>query len=124
MNGRRHARWHAGVEHAIIVEVGVADVDGCARMKQISKQQISCETFGAGERHQRWVREHGVVVEDEPEREFAVELVVELGPEEVVVEDAGPGGESHRRGTLPRGQQRKDVSLIEADAWGGTNREP
>lgn len=113
-----------GVEHEIIVAVGVADVEPCAWVQQISEQQICGEALGAGEHHQLGVREHGVVVEDEPEREFAVELVVELGPEEVVVEDAGPGGESHRRGALPRGQAREDVGLIEADARSGTKREP
>ena len=81
----------AGIE---ILEVAVVtEVDGGTRMEKISEEQIGVEVFGRLERSQILVGKDCRILTDEAKRAFAVELVVPLGADDVVVEDVGAGRE-------------------------------
>src|SRR5258708_1586203 len=67
----------------------VTEIDSSAGMEKISEEQIGVEVFGRLERSQALVGEDCRILADEAKREFASELVVPLGTDNVVVEDAG-----------------------------------
>src|SRR5713226_4207613 len=84
-------------------------------MEKIREQQISVEVFGRLERSQILVGEDCRVLADEAKREFASELVVPLGAENVVVEDAGSRVEA--------AEAREQVGVVHGESPRGAHGE-
>src|SRR5262249_5068412 len=61
-------------------------------MHQVGHQEIGIELFVLLQTGEQWVREQGVVLKDGAERELLVVLVIPLGANDVVVNDAGISG--------------------------------
>src|SRR5260221_5756053 len=112
----------------------VADVSRRAGMHEISYQEIRVEVLGGLKGSEIRIREHGVVLADEPEGEFSGELVIPLGPDDVIVHGAkravqtaeaehdvrvvdpqrpgGPDCEGYGRAVPPR-EKRRDRKLVQ-----------
>ena len=67
----------------------IVDVKRRPGIHQISEQEVGVEILGCLKRGQLRVSQHGVVLKNRTQGEFAVELPVPLGAHDVVVKDAG-----------------------------------
>ena len=112
---RRNSPGKGGVRDrgVVLVEVGVAGVDGGTGVEEPGEEDVVAECFGAVEGDEGGVGEDSVVVEDEAEGEFAGELEVDFGSEDLVVEDGGGGV----------GEAGVDPGFVEAEAGGGAEGE-
>src|SRR5467141_1515587 len=77
----------AGIE--ILQVAVVTNVDGGARMEKVGEEQVGIEVFGRLERSEIRVGKDCRILADEAKREFARELIVPLGTDDVIIEDAG-----------------------------------
>jgi len=77
----------AGIE--ILQVAVVTNVDGGARMEKVGEEQVGVEVFGRLERSEIRVGKDCCILADEAKREFARELIVPLGTDDVIIEDAG-----------------------------------
>src|SRR5258708_20783369 len=84
-------------------------------MEKISKEHIGVEVFGRLQRSQILVGEDGPVLADEAKRKFPSELVVPLGADDVVIENAGAPVEG--------AEARKQVGVVHGELSGRTHGE-
>ena len=70
----------------------IADVKRRPGIHQISEQEVGVEILGCLKRGQLRVSQHGVVLKNRTQGEFAVELPVPLGAHDVVIKDVGNPG--------------------------------
>ena len=103
----------AGIE--ILKVAVVTDVDSGPGMEKIGEEQVGVEVFGRLERSQILVGEDCRILADEAKREFASELVVPLGADNVVVKDAGS--------VVEAAEAREQVGVIHSEFSRGTHGE-
>ena len=73
-----------------ILEVAViADVDGGSGVEEVGNQEVGVQILFPGQCAELAIGEGRVVLEDEADGELAVDLVISLGTDNVIVEDGG-----------------------------------
>src|SRR6266478_1553416 len=131
---RGDGRGRPGTQNEVAVTVVVSDIDGGARMQQIGEKHIGGESFGRRngsaveaaevglQIEEIRIGNRGVVIQDQPQRQFLGELIIQLGAVQIVVEDALPWGKRRRCPSGPRSQTIVKQRLIKAEARGRAQR--
>ena len=101
----------AGIE--ILQVAVVTDIYGGAGMEEVREEQIGVEVFGRLERSQILVGKDCRILTNKAKREFASELVVPPGADDVVVKDVGAGREITAT--------REEVSVIDRELASGAD---
>jgi len=101
----------AGIE--ILQVAVVTDIYGGAGMEEVREEQIGVEVFGRLERSQILVGKDCRILTNKAKREFASELVVPPGADDVVVKDVGAGREI--------AETREEVSVIDRELASGAD---
>src|SRR6266571_6444618 len=126
----------AGMQGQVAETIVVADIDRRPRMQQIGQQHIGRELFCWRDRaaveaaevglqiEETGIGERRVVIEDQTQRQFLRELVVQFGAVQVIVEDALSGRKWRRCPAGSRPQAVVNQRFVQTETGRWPQREP